>query len=281
LTAAAAAALGELLELMRRLRDPERGCPWDRTRDFASIAPYTVEEAYEVADAIDRGDAARLRDELGDLLFQVVFHARLAEERGWFDFTAVTRGIVDKLVRRHPHVFGGATAGGHHALAQAWDAHKAAERRAAGAAGVLADVPRALPALSRATKLGRRAARVGFDWPEASGVRAKVAEELAEADVAVASGDAAGAGAEIGDLLFAVANWARHLKIDPEDSLRQACVRFEQRFAAMERVAAEQGQPLEQLSPAAWDALWNLAKRSERDACGGGGGFSGGSDTTP
>lgn len=262
----AAAALEELLELMRRLRDPEHGCPWDRAQDFASIAPYTVEEAYEVADAIGRGDSTRLRDELGDLLFQVVFHARLAEERGWFDFAAVARGIVDKLVRRHPHVFGGAAAGDHHALAQAWDAHKAAERRAAGAAGALADVPLALPALSRAAKLGRRAARVGFDWPDAAGVRAKVEEELAEADAAIAGADAAASGAEIGDLLFAVANWARHLKIDPEDALRQAGARFERRFAAMERVVAERGQRLEQLDAAAWDALWNLAKRAERDA---------------
>lgn len=261
---AATAGLAELLDLMRRLRDPQAGCPWDRAQDFASIAPYTIEEAYEVADAIGRGDPARLRDELGDLLFQVVFHARLAEERGWFDFAGVARGIIDKLVRRHPHVFGAEGAGDHQALAHAWDAHKAAERQAAGATGVLADVPLALPALSRAAKLGRRAARVGFDWPDVTGVRAKVDEELAEADAAVADADVTATAAEIGDLLLAVANWARHLKLDPEESLRQACARFERRFSTMERVAAGRKQRLEQLDAAAWDALWNAAKREER-----------------
>ena len=265
---AAAEALQELIALMQRLRDPDGGCPWDRAQDFASIAPYTSEEASEVADAIDRGEPGRLRDELGDLLFQVVFHARMAEERGWFDFAAVARGIVGKLVRRHPHVFAGDAGGDHHALARAWDAHKAAERRAAGASATLAEVPLALPALGRAAKLGRRAARVGFDWPEAQGVRAKVQEELGEADAAVAAADAEGTVAEIGDLLFAVANWARHLKVDPEESLRRACARFERRFAAMERQAAAAGRPLEQLDAAAWDALWNAAKRAER---GGGG----------
>jgi len=260
----AAAELVELLQLMQRLRDAERGCPWDRAQDFASIAPYTIEEAYEVADAIGRGDPARLRDELGDLLFQVVFHARLAEERGWFDFAGVTRAIVDKLVRRHPHVFEGVGASDHGALAHAWDAHKAAERQAAGATGALTDVPLALPALSRAAKLGRRAGRVGFDWPDAAGVRVKVDEELAETDAAVAAADGAAITAEIGDLLFAIANWARHLKVDPEESLRLACARFERRFGAMEAVAAGRGQRLEQLDAAAWDALWNLAKRAER-----------------
>jgi nucleoside triphosphate diphosphatase len=262
----AAAGLEELLELMRRLRDPRDGCPWDRAQDFASIAPYTVEEAYEVADAIGRGDPAKLRDELGDLLFQVVFHARLAEERGWFDFAGVARGIVAKLVRRHPHVFGGEGASDQRVLAHAWDAHKAAERQAAGATGALADVPLALPGLSRASKLGRRAARVGFDWSDAAGARAKVVEELAEADTAVADADGAAVAAEIGDLLLAIANWARHLKVDPEESLRLACARFERRFAAMERVVAERGQRLEQLDAAAWDALWNVAKRQERGA---------------
>jgi MazG family protein len=260
----AAAGLIELLDLMRRLRDPQAGCPWDRAQDFASIAPYTIEEAYEVTDAIGRGDPTRLRGELGDLLFQVVFHARLAEERGWFDFAGVARDIVDKLVRRHPHVFGAEGAGDHQALAHAWDAHKAAERQAAGATGVLADVPLALPALSRAAKLGRRAARVGFDWPDVTGVRAKVDEELAEADAAVVGADATATAAEIGDLLFAVANWARHLKLDPEESLRQACARFERRFSAMESATAGRGQRLDQLDAAAWDALWNAAKHEER-----------------
>ena len=262
---AAAEALQELIALMQRLRDPDGGCPWDRAQDFASIAPYPIEEAYEVADAIDRADPARLRDELGDLLFQVVFHARMAEERGWFDFAAVARGIVDKLVRRHPHVFADTAVGDQRALARAWDAHKAAERRSAGASAVLADVPLALPALVRAAKLGRRAGRVGFDWPELAGVRAKVQEELAESDAAVSAGDALGTVAEIGDLLFAVANWARHLKVDPEEALRQACRRFESRFAAMEAQAAAEGRALEGLDAAAWDALWNAAKQAERD----------------
>ncbi|MCC7461531.1 MAG: nucleoside triphosphate pyrophosphohydrolase [Gammaproteobacteria bacterium] len=253
---------------MRRLRDPERGCPWDRAQDFASIAPYTIEEAYEVADAIDRADPARLCDELGDLLFQVVFHARMAEERGWFDFAAVARGIVDKLVRRHPHVFADDAGTDDHALAHAWDMHKAVERQAAGLNGTLAGVARALPALARAAKLGRRAGRVGFDWPDLAGVRAKVQEERAEADAAAAVADAAGTAAEIGDLLFAVANWARHLQVDPEEALRQSGARFERRFAAMEAQAAARGQALETLDAAAWDALWNAAKRAER---GGGG----------
>ncbi len=263
-----AGALLELIALMRRLRDPERGCPWDRAQDFASIAPYTIEEAYELADAIAGGDPARLRDELGDLLFQVVFHARLAEERGWFDLPAVARGSVDKLVRRHPHVFAATGGGDPQGLTRAWDAHKAAERRAAGASATLAEVPLALPALTRAAKLGRRAAGVGFDWPEAAGVRAKVQEELGEADEAVNGGDAAAAAAEIGDLLFAVANWARHLRIDPEESLRQACRRFERRFAAMEAQAAASGRALEQLDAAAWEDLWAAAKRAERSGGG-------------
>jgi len=256
--------LEALLALMRQLRDPESGCPWDRAQDFASIAPYTIEEAYEVADAIDRADAQALRGELGDLLFQVVFHARLAEERGWFDFAAVAHSITEKLRRRHPHVFDRADGGDAAELARAWDGHKAAERAAAGAPGALAQVPLALPALSRAAKLGRRAARVGFDWPDAAGVRAKVDEELGEADAAAAAGDAAAAAAEIGDLLFAVANWARHLKVDPEEALRTASRRFESRFATMERLAAKAGQSLESLDAGAWDALWLAAKRHER-----------------
>jgi MazG family protein len=256
--------IARLLDLMRQLRDPQHGCPWDREQDFTSIAPYTIEEAYEVADAIDRGEAGKLRDELGDLLFQVVFHARMAEERGWFDFAAVARAISEKLVRRHPHVFGGQRAGDAATLAGDWDSHKSQERAATGATATLADIPLALPGLLRAAKLGRRAARVGFDWPDIAGVRDKVQEELAESDAAIAVGDHAATSAEIGDLLFAVANWARHLDVNPEESLRTACRRFERRFAMMERVAGERGVPLSDLDAVTWNAMWDEAKAEER-----------------
>jgi nucleoside triphosphate diphosphatase len=269
-------ALSALLELMGRLRDPERGCPWDREQTFASIAPYTIEEAYEVADAIERGDREHLREELGDLLFQVVFHARMAQERGWFDFAAVAHTIREKLVRRHPHLFAGAVLEPHE-LVHAWERQKAEERAAARAAGggstVLGGIPRSFPALTRAEKLSRRAARVGFDWPDAQAVRAKVLEEVAEIDVAGAEADeapsadgtaAAGRGPalaeELGDLLFAVVNWSRHLEVDAEAALRAANGKFERRFAAMERLAAGRGRRLEELSAAEWDQLWREAK---------------------
>ena len=265
--------LQALLELMARLRDPQRGCPWDRAQDFASIAPYTIEEAYELAAAIERADAARIRDELGDLLFQVVFHARIAEERGWFDFAAVARGIHDKLVRRHPHVFGaGADADAPAAdaatdtLSRGWEAAKQAERAARGETGTLADVPLALPALTRAAKLGRRAARVGFDWPAADGARVKLDEELAELDAAVAaaSRDPARRGEledELGDVLFSVVNVARLHGLDPEAALRAANAKFERRFAAMEEVARAGGLELASLTPEAWERLWQRAKQ--------------------
>ena len=261
-------ALGALLALMARLRDPQRGCPWDREQTFRSIAPYTIEEAYEVADAIERGEHEQLRDELGDLLFQVVFHARMAEERGWFDFAAVARAIHDKLVRRHPHVVAGASRTPQE-LVRVWEEQKAQERaewalgRPAAEATVLAGVPRALPALVRAAKLGRRAARVGFDWPDAREVRAKVLEELHEMDAALAAAGAAGEVAvtdELGDLLFSVVNWSRHLKLDAEAALRAANAKFERRFAAMESLARARGLDLHGLSAAEWDALWREAK---------------------
>ena len=267
-------AVGALLALMARLRDPERGCPWDRAQSFSSIAPYTIEEAYEVADAIEHGDRAHLREELGDLLFQVVFHARMAEERGWFDFSAVADGIRDKLVRRHPHLFAGATLAPED-LVRVWEEQKAQERAASraqaaatGASEVLSGVPRALPALTRAAKLGRRAARVGFDWPDARAVRSKVLEELHEIDAALethpdtdaqASAPPALVG-ELGDLLFTVVNWSRHLHIDAEAALRAANDKFERRFARMESLAQARGLELARLSPAEWDALWNEAK---------------------
>jgi ATP diphosphatase len=261
-------ALGTLLALMARLRDPQRGCPWDREQTFSSIAPYTIEEAYEVADAIERGEHEQLRDELGDLLFQVVFHARMAEERGWFDFAAVATAIHDKLVRRHPHVFAGASPTPQE-LVRVWEEQKAQERaewalgRPAAEATVLAGVPRALPALVRAAKLGRRAARVGFDWPDARAVRAKVLEELHEMDAALAAASPAGDAAvadELGDLLFSIVNWSRHLKLDAEAALRAANAKFERRFAGMESLARARGLDLEGLSAAEWDALWREAK---------------------
>lgn len=259
------AALAELLEVMRRLRNPEGGCPWDLAQDFASIAPHTLEEAYEVADAIERGEPAGICDELGDLLFQVVFHAQLGDERRWFDFAAVAAGIAAKLRRRHPHVFG--AEGPADVLEQGanWERIKAAERGAGGDSATLGGIARTLPALSRASKLGKRAGRVGFDWPDAVGVRDKVSEELAELDAVLADplGGAAGRSEELGDLLFAVANWGRHLGIDPEEALRAANRKFERRFATMETAARLRGRALESLSPAEWDAFWNDAKRVE------------------
>lgn len=251
-------ALGELLTLMARLRDPERGCPWDREQTFATIAPFTIEEAYEVADAIERDDPQQLRDELGDLLFQVVFHARMAEERGWFDFGDVAGAIHAKLVRRHPHVFAGAPLAAQD-LPREWEAQKARERaqQESGDQGALAGVPAALPALMRAAKLGRRAARVGFDWPDAAGVRAKITEELGELDAAAGSDATA---EELGDLLFAVVNLSRHLEVDAESALRRANAKFERRFRRMETLAAARGQALASLTADEWDALWREAK---------------------
>jgi ATP diphosphatase len=260
----AGTALERLLALMRRLRDPQQGCPWDRVQDFASIAPFTIEEAYEVADAIDRGDPQRLRDELGDLLFQVVFHARMAEERGWFDFAAVATAISDKLVRRHPHIFAEPATRAIADLHVAWEAQKAAERAEAGEEGALGAVPLALPALTRAAKLGRRASRVGFDWSDAAGVRAKIDEELGEIDRELGgAADVEAVAGEIGDLLFTVANWARHLAVDPEDALRRASVKFERRFAAMERLARARGLAFGALTPGEWETLWSEIKRNE------------------
>jgi nucleoside triphosphate diphosphatase len=258
----AAAALQDLLEVMQRLRDPQAGCPWDLAQDFSSIAPHTLEEAYEVADAIERGEPLAIRDELGDLLFQVVFHSRLGEERGWFAFGDVAAGIADKLRRRHPHVFSGAGATDVVAQGASWELIKAQERGAGGEHATLGGIARSLPALSRAAKLGKRAGRVGFDWPDAAGVRDKVAEELAELDEVLAEGgDAARRAEELGDLLFAVANWGRHLGVDPEEALRAANRKFERRFASIEAAAAARQRPLETLTAQEWDALWNEAKR--------------------
>jgi nucleoside triphosphate diphosphatase len=268
----AESAVTALIDLMARLRDPKSGCPWDQKQTFATVAPFTIEEAYEVADAIEKGDPTQLRDELGDLLFQVVFHARMAEERGWFDFAQVAGAVHEKLVRRHPHVFGGRSVSGDAELSRAWEEQKAQERAAGAAAGsvsALADVPRGLPALVRAAKLGKRAGRVGFDWGDAAGVREKVLEELGEVDAAVAA--AAGTVAspavveEMGDLLFAVANWSRHLKFDAEEALRAANSKFERRFRDMETLARARGLSLETLSPQQWENLWAESKARERE----------------
>jgi nucleoside triphosphate diphosphatase len=260
----ARAAIARLLGIMRRLRAPDGGCPWDLAQDFASIAPYTIEEAYEVAEAISRGEPRALESELGDLLFQVVFHAQLGAERRWFDFASVADAISRKLTERHPHVFAAANIP-EADLNRAWEEHKARERaaKAEGAPSELADVPLALPALARAAKLGKRAGRVGFDWPDQSGVRAKMEEELREIDD-VPAADRERRAEELGDLLFATANWARHQGIDPEEALRLANAKFERRFRAMESLAARRRLALGALDAAAWDALWNEAKNAEK-----------------
>jgi nucleoside triphosphate diphosphatase len=258
--------LDRLLAIMVQLRDPERGCPWDRAQDFASIAPYTIEEAYEVADAIARKDHTALKDELGDLLFQVVFHARMAEEARLFAFEDVAAAIADKMLRRHPHVFGNVEIATAAAQSEAWEEHKAAERQArARQAGtresVLDGVAVALPALLRAAKIQRRAARIGFDWPDAGPVMEKVLEEIAELRTEIER-DAKHAALEdeLGDILFAVANLARKIEIDPEAALRRATAKFERRFRRVELLAAEHGigADLDAL-----DALWQQVKRGE------------------
>jgi len=256
-----------LLELMRRLRDADSGCPWDARQTFASIAPYTLEEAFEVADAIERGDMEALREELGDLLFQVVFHARMAEEQGAFDFAAVAGGLNDKMRRRHPHVFGTARVADADAQTVAWEAHKARERaeRGAEAAGALDGVPLNLPALARAQKLGRRAARVGFDWPHAGAVLHKLDEERAELEQAIAARvrRPEEVEEELGDLLFTVVNLARHLEVDAEAALRRAGLKFERRFRAVETRLAAAGKCFEQMEPEALERLWSEVKETE------------------
>jgi ATP diphosphatase len=253
--------ISKLLEIMRALRDPESGCPWDREQSFATIAPFTIEEAYEVADAIERDALAELPGELGDLLFQVVFHAELGQELGAFEFGDVVAAICRKLIERHPHVFGSEVVESASAQTLAWEARKADERSEAGFGRALDGVPAGLPGLTRAVKLGSRASRVGFDWPDARGVQAKLHEELAEIDEAMASGDRAAVAAEIGDLLFAAANLCRHLDVDPEQSLRAANRRFAARFAYVEdRVTASGGWERHDL--AELERYWQEAKRA-------------------
>lgn len=272
--------LDDLLHLMARLRDPQHGCPWDLQQDFASIVPHTLEEAYEVADAIEQGDFAHLPGELGDLLFQVVYYSQLGREQALFDFAQVVHGITAKLIRRHPHVFpDGDLYGspdvprlGEAAIKQSWEQIKAEERAERAAEpqqlSLLDDVPQALPALNRAGKLQKRAAQVGFDWPDALPVVDKVREELDEVLEAMASGDAAAQGEELGDLLFAVCNLARHLKVDPEQALRAANHKFERRFRHIEQALRDAQQDFAACSLEQLDALWGEAKQREKQSAG-------------
>ena len=244
-----ATSLSDLVEIMRRLRDPQAGCEWDIAQTFETIAPYTIEEAYEVADAIQRGDMEALKDELGDLQLQIVYHARMAEEIGAFGLDDVMASICAKMIRRHPHIFGD------DAHSPGWEALKAAERHQHDDKSALAGVALALPALKRAEKLQRRAARIGFDWPDSAGPRAKIDEELGEIDSATTDAERA---AELGDLLFSVVNYARHLDVDPETALREASARFERRFRKVEEIT---DKPLKDMDIEALEALWQRAKK--------------------
>ena len=260
--------IDRLLAIMARLRNPEGGCPWDLEQSFRTIAPYTIEEAYEVADAIERDDMSDLREELGDLLFQVVFHARMGEERGAFDFDAVAGAIADKMIRRHPHVFGADTVDSAGAMVERWEEHKAAERaEKAGTRGrpasILDGVAAGLPALTRALKLQKRAARVGFDWTDPVDILDKVEEEADELRRELASRDRARMTDELGDLLFVLANLARRLDIDPEEALRGANAKFERRFRRIEDLLLAEGREPAESSLEEMEALWRRAKREE------------------
>lgn len=266
--------LSDLLYLMARLRDPESGCPWDLQQDFASIVPHTLEEAYEVADAIEREDFAHLPSELGDLLFQVVYYSQLGQELQMFDFSTVVNSITEKLVRRHPHVFADGqlyaatqtSAVNSEQVKQRWEEIKQQERaeqaESEQAVSVLADIPLNMPALSRALKIQKRASSVGFDWSSLPPVLAKVDEELQEVREALASGDQAAISEELGDLLFATVNIARHLKVNPETALRAANIKFSERLQAVEQQARQQGVALSDCTEAQLDVMWNLAKQA-------------------
>src|SRR3954447_12034259 len=265
--------IGRLLEIMAALRTPNTGCPWDLEQDFSTIAPYTLEEAYEVADAVERGDLADLREELGDLLLQVVFHARMAEEQGAFDFGSVVEAITEKLVRRHPHVFGEARGLSPKEVEGLWDRIKAEERAARsvgaepgtdGSESALSGIPVAIPALTRALKLQAKAGKVGFDWNDPLAVLSKIREECDQIEAEIASGDRDKAAAEVGDLLFAVVNLARHLEADPEATLRAANQKFTRRFASIERALAAEGKRPQDSTLAEMDALWDAAKAAEK-----------------
>ncbi len=246
---------------MRRLRDPDEGCPWDLEQDFSTIAPYTIEEAYEVADAIEREDWEELRDELGDLLFQVVFYVQMAREKGYFDFDDVAGGITEKMIRRHPHVFGDVEEDDAHGVKRRWEDIKETERAERDDDSAIAGVARALPALKRAQKLGKRAARVGFDWPDRKGVHEKIHEELDELEIAAGGRNAADIEDEVGDLLFAAVNLARHLEVDPEKALMGANSKFERRFRAMEAAVQADGAKLGDLNLESLDLYWRRAKK--------------------
>ena len=254
-------SINKLLQVMRDLRDPDFGCPWDVKQNFASIAPYTVEEAYEVADAIERDNMDDLRDELGDLLLQVVFHSRMAEEAGLFDFGDVAGGITEKMLRRHPHVFGSDAERADGKKDGSWEQIKEEERSDSGDDSALAGVAKSLPALKRAEKLGKRAGRVGFDWPDRRGVHEKIQEELVELEEAVGARDADDMEEEFGDLLFAVVNLARHLSIDAEKALTGANHKFERRFRNMENDIAATSKRFRDLNLASLDQLWRAAKK--------------------
>ena len=253
--------INKLLEIMESLRDPDSGCPWDIEQDFATIAPYTIEEAYEVADAIDREDMPGLCDELGDLLFQVVFYARMGQEAGAFEFGDIVAGICDKLLRRHPHVFGSEAERAAGLAEGSWERIKAEERGAGGDGGVLAGVATALPALKRAQKLGKRAAAVGFDWPDTDGVREKISEEFEELGEAVGTRDPARVEEEFGDLLFAIVNLARHLDVDAEKALAAANRKFERRFAELERSIRDSGGRIRDHDLESLEREWRAAKK--------------------
>jgi nucleoside triphosphate diphosphatase len=259
--------ISRLIEIMAALRTPGTGCPWDLEQNFATIAPYTLEEAYEVADAIARADLADLREELGDLLLQVVFHARMAQEQGAFDFGDVVQAITEKLLRRHPHVFGEARGLSSDDVKLLWDRIKSKEKagkQAAEPAGALAGVPVGLPALTRALKLQQKAGKVGFDWNDPMAVLAKIREEADEIEAAISSGDQKEAAAETGDLLFAVVNLARHLDADPEAALRATNQNFERRFASIERALKSRSKTPSESTLAEMDALWDEAKAEEK-----------------
>ncbi len=261
--------VSRLIEIMAALRTPKTGCPWDLAQNFATIAPYTLEEAYEVADAIERGDLADLKEELGDLLLQVVFHARMAEEQRAFDFGEVVETITQKLIRRHPHVFGDERSTTPQAVEGLWERIKSqettekAERGGRKTASALAGVPVALPALTRALKLQTKASKVGFDWNDPHAVLRKIREEADEIEAALAGGETNSAAAEVGDLLFAAVNLARHLRADPEAVLRQTNQKFERRFASIERALAAHGKAPQGATLAEMEALWNEAKAQE------------------
>lgn len=266
--------IDDLLRVMARLRDPETGCPWDIRQDFHSIVPSTLEECYELAEAIEQEDFPHVAEELGDVLFQVIFYAQLGRERGLFSFSEVVDTLVSKLLRRHPHVFANGQIEGVvldrssiESVKQSWEAIKQSERSSKFQPGILADVPVALPALPRAQKLQKRAAQVNFDWPDTESVLLKLEEEIGELREAIRLVDAAGVEEEMGDLLFSCVNLSRHLQLDAEATLRRASNKFEQRFQAMETSATVASTSLRQLTPAQLDALWNEAKNSESGSC--------------